>query len=212
MESIRSRKQVFDCLKEAGVALWDKKTGSQLAVHVIDLLIDLITFAKTEEEFIESIELIRFVKTIDDFLLENREEDQSFEFYAQHKKEIDSHKNKSIVFQKRFSIPNISTFKLDFKKREWYLPPFYDEKLRTRILSEQQYRCALCNTDISKINPHLHHIDYNKMNCARKNLAFLCPRCHGKTNSNRNFWKNMLIERQEEFVNVRQPKGNVRKS
>jgi len=201
MKSLKSRKQIIDCLRESKVTLWDKKAKNELTVHAIDLLVDLITLVKSDEEFIESIEVIRFVKIIDDFLIENKSEDQSFEFYAQHKKEIDNQKSKALVFQKKFKLVNLSTFKLDFKKKGWYLPTFYNEKLRMTIILAQRYGCALCNTDISGINPHLHHINYNKMNCSRNNLVFLCARCHGKTNSNREFWKNLLIERQEEFIN-----------
>ncbi len=42
-------------------------------------------------------------------------------------------------------------------------------------------------------NPHnmldAHHIDYNKQNLNHSNLITLCKRCHGKTQKNRNFWK-----------------------
>jgi len=199
MKNLRPRKQIVDCLQEAKVILWDKKTGNELTVQAIDILIDLISLIKTNKEFIESIEVIRFVNTIDDFLLENKSKDQSFEFYAQHRKEINNQKSKALVFQKKFRIINLSTFKLDFKKRNWYPPVFWDEKLRMNIISAQNCKCAMCNADVSEIIPHLHHIDYNKMNCSRENLVFLCVRCHGKTNSNREFWKQLLIEKQKEI-------------
>jgi hypothetical protein len=195
---MRSKKEISDCLREAEIVLLDKKTKNE--IQAIESLTDFITSIKTDEEFIESIEVIRFAKTIDDFLIENKSENQNFEFYAQHKKEIDNQKSKALVFQKKFSIINLPTFKLEFKKKEWYLPAFYDDKLRMNIISAQRYRCALCDTDISGISPHLHHINYNKMNCSRENLVFICARCHGKTNSNREFWKKLLIEKQKAYL------------
>ena len=195
---MRSRKQIIDCLREAEIVLLDKKTKNE--IQAIEPLTDFITLTKTKEEFIESIEVIRFAKTIDDFLIENKSENQNFEFYAQHKKEIDNQKNKALVFQKKFSIINLLTFKFEFKKKEWYLPAFYDDELRIDIISAQRYKCALCDIDISGINPHLHHINYNKMNCFRENLVFVCARCHGKTNLNREFWKKLLIEKQKAYL------------
>jgi len=200
MKKPRARKQVANRLREVGITLWDKKTRSELTVHALDLLIEYIEFNKTDDEFAASIEVLRFVRIIDDFVLENKSDNKEFEFYAQHKKEIDKDKNKALVFQKKFKIVDPVTFRLEFKKKDWYLPVFYDDKLRDDIISAQRYKCAMCNEDVSGINPHLHHIDYDKTNCSRINLAFVCPRCHGKTNSNRPFWKKLLVERQEEIL------------
>jgi hypothetical protein len=43
-------------------------------------------------------------------------------------------------------------------------------------------------------DPDVHHIDYDKANCAKENLITLCEVCHGRTNYNRDYWKNILTE------------------
>jgi hypothetical protein len=195
MKGLRSARETIEILRRTKIALWDKKTNEILDTVVLDLLLDYILYGKTDEEFEASIEVVRFAKSISDYISEGRDEDTQFEFYKQHKKEIDSNKSKQTVFKKKFKIDNFAAFKQEFKDRYLYLEPFYDEKLRALIIEEQEYKCGMCNRDIAEINPHLHHIDYNKRNCSKKNLIFLCPRCHGKTNSNREFWRDMLEQK-----------------
>lgn len=117
-------------------------------------------------------------------------------FYAQHKKEINKDISKQSIFKKSFGINDLKKFKRELK--EDYPDDFYNPELRDEILREQSGECALCGDNISNIEPHLHHIDYDKQNCDKDNLVFLCPRCHGKTNSQRNFWKELLQEYKEE--------------
>ncbi|MGA2434390.1 MAG: HNH endonuclease signature motif containing protein [Bryobacteraceae bacterium] len=73
----------------------------------------------------------------------------------------------------------------DYKK-------FYDLELRKKIFVEQQCKCGnfKCENKKTKIIYHLHHIDYNKKNNDRRNLIFLCNKCHSGTNNikNRIFW------------------------
>ena len=135
------------------------------------------------EELENYIDLLRFETDLLDFKQSNN---NYLEFYIQRKKEIDSDKNKRIIFLKNFNISDIQI------PNENYPKEFYDENLRKNILEDQQYKCAICGVFL--INPHLHHIDYNKKNCSKENLVFLCSRCHGKTNVNRTIWKNLLIE------------------
>ena len=39
-----------------------------------------------------------------------------------------------------------------------------------------------------KRNLHIHHIDYDKLNCKPENLITLCHSCHAKSNYNRDYW------------------------
>ena len=43
------------------------------------------------------------------------------------------------------------------------------------------------NGIVAKLN--VHHIDYNKKNSIAQNLITLCSLCHGKTNSNRDWYQ-----------------------
>jgi hypothetical protein len=183
MKGLRPYHEIEKIIKKTDLAIWDKKSNK--TIDIINLVLDLINYTKTEEEFEAAIEVTRFAETIEEFTEGNK---SALEFYIQHKKEIDSDKNKALIFKKKFRIQNLASLKLD------YLPVFYDEDFREKILLEQDSRCGLCNKDLSQIVPHFHHIDYDKRNCAEENLIFLCPRCHGKTGSNRDFWQTMLKE------------------
>ena len=35
---------------------------------------------------------------------------------------------------------------------------------------------------------HVHHIDYNKLNCSKENLITLCGSCNTRANFNRSYW------------------------
>lgn len=63
----------------------------------------------------------------------------------------------------------------------------YKEQIRNR----DGYKCKICGCSetecIKKLS--VHHIDYNKMNITPSNLVSLCTKCHSKTNSNREYWK-----------------------
>lgn len=57
--------------------------------------------------------------------------------------------------------------------------------LKMSIRERDNFTCQICG---KKPSLHVHHIDYNKLNCDTKNLITLCIRCHVKTNQNRPFW------------------------
>ena len=65
-----------------------------------------------------------------------------------------------------------------------YGATFY--KIR-KLLNELYDSCALCGKRGIKLSAH--HIDYNKNNNRITNFVLLCKRCHGRTNRNRNLWK-----------------------
>jgi hypothetical protein len=68
------------------------------------------------------------------------------------------------------------------------------KKLKTKIRNRDSYMCQLCgNTTKDSLelfgrNLDVHHIDYNKENLNFKNLISLCPSCHMKSNTNRDYW------------------------
>lgn len=58
------------------------------------------------------------------------------------------------------------------------------------IRRRDNWKCQLCGAPQEEFTKKLsvHHIDYNKKNCDKKNLITLCALCHNKTNANRNLW------------------------
>lgn len=65
---------------------------------------------------------------------------------------------------------------IDGRKQTPY-PPEWTKSLRAGIREGQDYRCLLCGEPAEHMN--VHHIDWNKQNCAPENLAGLCTDCHG---------------------------------
>lgn len=145
-------------------------------------------------EFDKELKLYIFEKIINESKLEAEE------FYHQHKKRIDKDTGRKAIFLKHYGIKDFNKFKKSLK--EEYPDIFYDENFRFNIIKEQNYICGVCGTDLKDVNAHLHHIDYNKQNCRKDNLVFLCPRCHGKTNFERHFWKEILQEYKETHETV----------
>lgn len=66
---------------------------------------------------------------------------------------------------------------IDGRKKKPY-PPEWTKRLRDAIRSSQDYRCAICGQQ-NRRDLHVHHIDWDKMNCAQNNLVGVCYRCHG---------------------------------
>lgn len=66
---------------------------------------------------------------------------------------------------------------IDGRKQTPY-PPEWTKPLRKEIRTSQEYRCAICGQKNQR-DMHVHHIDWDKQNCARGNLAGLCYKCHG---------------------------------
>jgi hypothetical protein len=114
------------------------------------------------------------------------------DFYQQNKKEIDKDNSKKAIFINAFNILDFNKFKRSLK--ETYPDKFYDPNFRSKIFEEQNGKCAICKTNLDGKLAHLHHINYNKQDCNKSNLVFLCPRCHGKTNKEREFWQGILQE------------------
>ena len=69
-------------------------------------------------------------------------------------------------------------------------PLQWTEELRELVREKYNRCCALCN--VKRKKPDVHHIDYNKENCAVSNLIALCVPCHRKTNHNRKHWQEVF--------------------
>jgi len=73
-------------------------------------------------------------------------------------------------------------------------PLAFNSKLKLEIRKRDNYTCQNCDMTEEK---HLivfgqvlaiHHIDYDKENCKKKNLITLCKQCNARANYNRNYW------------------------
>ena len=80
------------------------------------------------------------------------------------------------------------------RSNEEYPQEFKD--IRKSIMIRDNYTCRECYDKLPKYWA-THHINYDKNDNRADNLIFLCVHCHGKTNTNREFWQsyfeNMMI-------------------
>jgi hypothetical protein len=76
-----------------------------------------------------------------------------------------------------------------------FLPYSVDwtDTLKISIRERDKYICQICKDKQGDIAFHVHHIDYDKLNCNPNNLITLCNKCHMKTNFNREYWTNYLL-------------------
>jgi uncharacterized membrane protein len=75
------------------------------------------------------------------------------------------------------------------------------ERLRKRIIYEQEERCNSCGIDSwmgKPISLELEHKDGNHFNDVRENLEALCPNCHSQTPTFRG--RNIKNKKQKNFV------------
>jgi hypothetical protein len=75
-------------------------------------------------------------------------------------------------------------------RSEKYPAAFY--AIRSSILARDGRECAvpMCRTDDSRVG--VHHIDFDKNNCAPGNLISACPSCNARANFDRDLWKGIL--------------------
>lgn len=66
----------------------------------------------------------------------------------------------------------------------------FNNQLKREIRDRDNHECQLCHTIEEILNQLLdiHHIDYNKANCLKKNLISLCRKCNIKVNADRDYW------------------------
>lgn len=66
--------------------------------------------------------------------------------------------------------------------------PEWTEELREKIRKRDKYQCQNPYAEGHNKVLNVHHIDYDKRNCKKRNLITLCQKCHNKTNHNRFLW------------------------
>ena len=89
-----------------------------------------------------------------------------------------------------------NTYRSGNKSSTWlsglakYLYYKFTPKLKESIRKRDNYTCQNCNKKQKNLYRKLdiHHIDYNKKNCSKKNLISLCSGCNIKANFNRDYW------------------------
>ena len=69
------------------------------------------------------------------------------------------------------------------------------EELKAQIRKRDNHRCRICGKKRNRKKHQVHHIDYNKQHNGLLNLITLRVNCHAMTNSNRDYWKNILAEK-----------------
>lgn len=72
----------------------------------------------------------------------------------------------------------------------------FNKALKDDIRAEHGHRCFLCSKVQTTPGLSIHHIDYNfNAGCNNQRFALLplCIKCHTKTNHNRWYWFNLLI-------------------
>ena len=77
-------------------------------------------------------------------------------------------------------------------------PTNWTDDLKESIRKRDNYKCKICDVrqnELKSINRKLdiYHIDYDKNNLDSNNLLSLCRKCHAKINTNREYWKKVLI-------------------
>jgi hypothetical protein len=68
----------------------------------------------------------------------------------------------------------------------------FNDKFKKRVKDYYHNCCGICGS-VGRL--HIHHVDYNKMTCCdgtKPRFIALCNVCHGKTNHNRDYWRERL--------------------
>ena len=91
-----------------------------------------------------------------------------------------------------FGISNSGTNNSNYVHGNGYkrYPLVFNNRLKNKIRKRQNYTCQNCKISENKYGQKLsiHHIDYNKENCAEINLITVCNLCNVKANYNRDYW------------------------
>jgi hypothetical protein len=110
-------------------------------------------------------------------------------------------KRKPLTKEHRKNISIGNTGKHSGKNCNFWINGKYSKKysvdwtktLKRSIRERDNYTCQLCGEKQEDKVFHIHHIDYDKLNCNPNNLVTLCHSCHSKTNYNRAYWKQVFI-------------------
>lgn len=77
-----------------------------------------------------------------------------------------------------------------------YLPycPKFNNELKEKIRERDNRTCQLCSTKENGKRLSVHHIHYDKENCA-PDLITLCNRCSSKVNFNRDYYEQLFMNK-----------------
>jgi phage replication O-like protein O len=67
------------------------------------------------------------------------------------------------------------------------------EDIKANVRKRDKNSCVICGHKDQMLP--VHHIDYNQGNNDESNLLTLCKTCHGRTNSNYDYWKEVLSKK-----------------
>ena len=70
-------------------------------------------------------------------------------------------------------------------KQNPYCDVWLDQEFKESIKKSHEYKCQNPECEGKSEILHIHHIDYNKLNCHPSNLITLCNSCHSKANFDR---------------------------
>ncbi len=74
-------------------------------------------------------------------------------------------------------------------------PRYWTKELKRQIRERDRYTCRLCGKVEENKPFDVHHINYNKRDCRKKNLVTLCRNCHMKTNIRRSEWHAFFLKK-----------------
>jgi predicted restriction endonuclease len=67
----------------------------------------------------------------------------------------------------------------------------FTSELKNKIRAKYDYSCVICGEHSQSL--HVHHIDYDKLNCSESNLIPLCMKHHAQTTfGERTYWTKYL--------------------
>jgi len=75
-----------------------------------------------------------------------------------------------------------------------YNKNLFTKRLKEQIRERDNYKCQHCgiiekeHLMVNNQVLHVHHIDYNKLNCEENNLITTCIKCNTFANINRDYW------------------------
>ena len=103
----------------------------------------------------------------------------------------------SCIMKELYSIPEKCPNWQNGKSYEIY-PLGWNKTFKEQIRRRDEYKCQICGIPEVENDRklHVHHIDYNKKNISPNNLISLCTSCHVKTNTERNYWKELLSKKE----------------
>lgn len=78
-------------------------------------------------------------------------------------------------------------------------PQNWTNTLKRSIRERDNYTYQIYSKSQGDVAHNVHHIDYNKKNCNPENLITLCKTCHNKTNFNKKYRENILLQRTKSF-------------